>query len=89
MYSPCIWADNKLKLRSDPCRDYIAPDCASNPAEFARANTAADNNGIVPVGIARDGRPIYNPYKHDGTLWQPCEVDICNGRYAFLNYYVY
>ena len=31
------------------------------------------------VGLARDGRVIYGPYRSDGRLWQPCDVDICNG----------
>ena len=34
---------------------------------------------LTPVGIAKDGRIIYGPYKMDGTLWQPCDVDVCNG----------
>ncbi len=35
---------------------------------------------MIPIGIARDGRVIYGPYKSNGFLWQPCDVDICNGR---------
>ncbi len=34
----------------------------------------------MPIGTAKDGRLIYGPFKADGTLWQPCDVDICNGR---------
>lgn len=33
----------------------------------------------MTIGIARDGHMILGPYKDDGTLWQPCEVDVCNG----------
>ena len=42
---------------------------------------------MSPVGLARDGRIIYGPYKPDGKLWQPCDVDLCNGRkFSRLNY---
>lgn len=33
----------------------------------------------VPIGIAKDGHKIMSPFKADGTLWQPCDVDACNG----------
>jgi hypothetical protein len=41
-----------------------------------------------PIGLAKDGRIIYGPYKFDGTLWQPCDVDVCNGV-QFGYYYGY
>lgn len=31
------------------------------------------------IGIAKDGRPILSPYRNNGQLYDPCEVDICNG----------
>jgi len=34
---------------------------------------------LIKVAIAKDGREVYGPYKRDGTLWQPCDVDACNG----------
>jgi hypothetical protein len=34
----------------------------------------------MPIGLAKDGRKIWGPYSFDGTPWQPCEVDLCNGR---------
>ena len=37
-------------------------------------------NQILPIGLAKDGHIIYGPYRIDGTLWQTCDVDICNGR---------
>lgn len=37
--------------------------------------------------MAKDGRVIYGPYKIDGTLWQPCEVDVCNGVLEGSNYF--
>lgn len=41
----------------------------------------------MPVGIAKDGRIIYGPFKSDGTLWQPCDVDVCNGVRESTNYF--
>lgn len=35
---------------------------------------------LTPIGIARDGHKIYGPYDASGALWQPCDVDICNGK---------
>ena len=35
---------------------------------------------LMVIGLAKDGRLIYGPYKNDGTLWQPCDLDMCNGR---------
>ena len=33
---------------------------------------------------------IYGPYKSNGTLWQPCEMDACNGvRFKDTNEYAY
>ena len=42
---------------------------------------------MTPVGLAKDGRIIYGPYKIDGTLWQPCDVDVCNGVRQGSNYF--
>lgn len=39
------------------------------------------------VGIAKDGHKILGPYKSNGALWQPCEVDICNGVKIGDSYY--
>ncbi|CDW76446.1 UNKNOWN [Stylonychia lemnae] len=38
---------------------------------------------------SRDGHSILGPYKRDGTLWQPCDIDLCNGvEIAGIYYYV-
>ncbi len=42
---------------------------------------------MIPIGLARDGRVIYGPYNSKGQLWQPCDVDICNGRKEGNTYY--
>jgi hypothetical protein len=44
---------------------------------------------IIPIGLAKDGRVIYGPYKTNGNLWQPCDVDVCNGRIFAQDYYGY
>ena len=36
---------------------------------------------LRPIGIAKDGHKIYGPYNENGQLWEPCDVDYCNGRY--------
>ena len=33
----------------------------------------------IAIGIAKDGHLIVGPYKEEGKLWQPCDVDACNG----------
>ena len=35
---------------------------------------------MSPVGLAKDGRVMYGPYRIDGEVWDTCDVDICNGR---------
>ena len=42
----------------------------------------------VPIGIAKDGRVIYSPTYSSGTVYDDCDLDICNGimlsgRYAY------
>ena len=44
------------------------------------------HNSLTPIGIARDGRKIYGPHNGQGKLWQPCDVDYCNGLYIFDEY---
>lgn len=41
--------------------------------------TSASQKKKFVIGIAKDGHLIYGPFKSDGSLWQPCDVDICNG----------
>ena len=40
----------------------------------------------TPIGLAKDGRPIYSPLKNNGVEYDPCDVDICNGRKINGNY---
>ena len=34
---------------------------------------------LIVIGIARDGHKILGPYNSNGKLWQPCQLDACNG----------
>jgi hypothetical protein len=48
----------------------------------------------MPIGIARDGHKIYGPYDSNGDLWDPCDVDVCNGltidgEYAYVLTYFF
>jgi len=43
----------------------------------------------LPIGLAKDGRIIYGPFKADGSVWQPCDVDVCNGVYFGVEIYSY
>jgi hypothetical protein len=33
----------------------------------------------IPIGISKDGRVIYSPTYTAGTVYDDCDVDICNG----------
>lgn len=44
------------------------------------------SNSLKPIGIALDGHIIYGPFKDSTSLWQPCDVDICNGKQINGNY---
>ena len=64
------------------------PSCKADPKLYAVAKIPAKLQSLNPIGLAKDGRVIYGPFKADGTLWQPCDVDVCNGR-MFQGYYGY
>jgi hypothetical protein len=39
------------------------------------------------VGLAKDGRPIFNPYYDNGKSYNDCEVDVCNGHWVGDDYF--
>lgn len=86
MFSPCIYT-NALKDVSALCSSDDYPLCGSDPRQHAISYIPEQLQTKLPIGLAKDGRVIYGPYKTDGTLWQPCDVDICNGRREGRNYY--
>jgi hypothetical protein len=87
MFSPCIY-ETSLKTVAAPCSSDLYPGCSADVRSHSVAYIPRQLQTITPVGVAKDGRVIYGPYKADGTLWQPCDVDVCNGR-MFGNYYGY
>ena len=46
-------------------------DCNSDPTAYAVAKMAGVDalSTVKPIGLARDGRVIYGPFKIDGTTW--------------------
>lgn len=38
---------------------------------------------LRPIGLALDGHVIYGPFKNNGKFWNPCDVDVCNGRFFY------
>ncbi len=77
MFSPCIYS-NELKNVAALCSS--DPLCNSDPRKHSIAYVPEHLQTKLPIGLAKDGRVIYGPFRADGTLWQPCDVDICNGR---------
>lgn len=43
--------------------------------------------GLNVIGIARDGHMIIGPFNSELKLWQPCQVDFCNGVTIGGSYY--
>jgi hypothetical protein len=81
-----------VALRSQPsyCREN--PDyelCQKNILWHANAYTPVPVKTIFPIGLARDGKVIYGPYNSNGELWNPCDVDMCNGRNMDSTHYGY
>ncbi|CDW88260.1 UNKNOWN [Stylonychia lemnae] len=85
MFSPCMF---NIPLRDVPLACQKHPDCSIDVRNFSISYAPERLKSIMPIGVARDGRVIYGPYRQDGELWQPCDVDVCNGR-MFGRYYGY
>ena len=89
MLSPCILPGHKQQSSFlELCND--VPSCYLNKWKHALAAYDPMLHAERVIGIAKDGRFIYGPFKSDGTEWQPCDVDICNGRliddkYAYVS----
>ena len=78
--SPCLVdAQLRARVQINDCQEDA--DCSQGYKKYVASEWSYKK--LLPVGIAMDGHPIYGPYKNDGSLWQPCEVDICNG--VFMN----
>ncbi len=84
MFSPCIY-ESILKTQPKLCSSDAL--CSEDPRKHAIAYIPEQLQTKLPIGTAKDGRVIYGPFRPDGLLWQPCDVDICNGRREGNTYY--
>lgn len=67
-YSPCMYDISQRKAVARLCKDdQICAD--SNMFGYANAKTPNAVKTLTPIGIARDGRVIYGPYKAVNALW--------------------
>ena len=64
------------------------PLCKVSPPDYAFSYFTDAEKSTFPVGLAKDGRIMYSPFKNDQTTWNSCDVDFCNGRW-FSNTYGY
>ncbi|CDW90817.1 UNKNOWN [Stylonychia lemnae] len=85
MFSPCMY-DISLRKEAVPC--ILSPSCNASVIDHAQLYAPRQIKTVLPIGFAKDGRVIYGPYRQDGNLWQPCDVDVCNGR-MFGDFYGY
>ncbi|CDW86089.1 UNKNOWN [Stylonychia lemnae] len=88
MFSPCIF-DNSLKLTQANQQCFSHAGCKADKLTHSVSKLTYRQRNIIPIGLARDGRMIYGPYNQDGQLWNPCDVDICNGVYISRITYAY
>ncbi|CDW76317.1 UNKNOWN [Stylonychia lemnae] len=87
-WSPCILPSGPIKCIDGQICDNI-PKCKEDKLAYALSFMQIHEKTIMVIGIARDGHSILGPYKRDGTLWQPCDIDLCNGvEIAGIYYYV-
>jgi len=88
-FSPCIFEGLSIKTVSAPCSSSLYPECGTDVRAYALSQVPLTLQTMIPIGIAKDGRIIYGPFKTDGSLWQPCDVDVCNGvKEGDIYYYV-
>ena len=84
-FSPCIQDDRVVDLVFKCETD---PTCKISPVDYAIMNHTSVEKRMAVIGLAKDGRLIYGPYKTGAETWDHCDVDVCNGR-MMGNYYGY
>ncbi|CDW90313.1 UNKNOWN [Stylonychia lemnae] len=85
-WSPCILPRGPIKsLEYTSCNYNEA--CQQDPLAYSLSFMSPQEKTIMIIGVARDGHSILGPYRRDGMLWQPCDVDLCNGLYIGGVYY--
>jgi hypothetical protein len=62
MFSPCIF-DTVLKTYASPCENERYPLCGKDVREHALFWLRKEHKTLLPIGLAKDGRIIYGPYK--------------------------
>lgn len=68
MFSPCIY-ETVLKTVAAPCDSTDYPLCKEDVRKHALSYVPPQLQTMTPIGLAKDGRVIYGPFKNDGTLW--------------------
>ncbi len=89
--SPCL-GDTSLSATS-PARCYNVASCWGYYMDFI---TSHFSKSLTPIGLAKDGHIIWGPYDSSGSLFDPCDLDYCNGGtidgvygYAATTYHPY
>jgi hypothetical protein len=63
MFSPCI-LEQKIKHVSSECSSNSK--CNNDKIKYTLQLMSSDLKGLIPVGLAKDGRIIYGPYNSNG-----------------------
>ena len=83
MFSPCI-LESKIKYLASACS--TNQKCNTDKPAYITSFLGGGAKAEVPIGIAKDGHLIFGPFNAKGKLWQPCDVDVCNGRMMGIYY---
>eukprot|EP00347_Sterkiella_histriomuscorum_P020863 403336175 len=84
-FSPCIFSSTpRNKVNAMECEEISQ--CSANELKYGISFLTSAQKKVSPIGIARDGHMIVGPYNSNGVLWQPCQLDVCNGVTINGNY---
>ena len=78
-HSPCI-------LGTKPSTVRLCSEAGVTCPDIKTGSGFDDPEALTVAGIALDGHRLFGPYKASGTLFNSCELDICNGIIAGGNY---
>lgn len=84
-FSPCIMP-SPTKLIQTPLMCDEITECKKSVTNYIQDRMDNELKTVIYIGIAKDGHKIMGPYRRDGELWQPCDVDACNGLYIGEEY---
>ncbi|CDW88160.1 UNKNOWN [Stylonychia lemnae] len=77
-WSPCILPSGPIATKSSSnCKDI--DECKKDKLAYSISFMKPQEKNMTVIGIARDGHSILGPFRSDGQLWEPCDIDICNG----------